>query len=90
MKQLTLAILLVFLGITAFTQHTVLLKHKQYETNFDTSLKYPKKVYWVVTKKSLTSLKDLMVVISLLSIKLFSFKLINSLNVSNSCFGIKF
>jgi endonuclease G len=54
MKQITLAILLVFLVITAFTQHTVLLKHKQYETNFDTSLKYPKKVYWVVTKKSLT------------------------------------
>jgi endonuclease G len=54
MKQITLAILLVFLSITAFTQNTVLLKHKQYETNFDTSLKYPKKVYWVVTKKSLT------------------------------------
>jgi len=57
MKRFTLFFLAVFLVLQAASQHTVLIKHKRYQADFDTVLKYPKKVYWVVTKKDITCVK---------------------------------
>lgn len=53
MKKIIALLLLALSFQLGYSQHTVLLKHKKYEAEFDTVLKYPKKVYWVVTKKDL-------------------------------------
>lgn len=57
MKNFILLFLAAFLVLEGTSQNTVLLKHKQYEAEFDTILKYPKKVYWVLTQKDLTCVK---------------------------------
>lgn len=56
MKHLTILFIGVIISITSYSQHTVTVKHKQYQTVFDTVLKYPVAVRWVVTKKSLSCL----------------------------------
>lgn len=57
MKNFILLLAGLFLLVQVQSQHTVSLKHKQYQADFDTVLKYPKKVYWVITKKDLNCVK---------------------------------
>lgn len=54
MKKLTLLVLGLVIYACSYSQHVIKLKHKQYETHFDTVLKYPVLVTWWVTKKSLS------------------------------------
>lgn len=54
MKKLTLLVLGLLLYAFSYSQNVVKIKHKQYETHFDTVLKYPVLVTWWVTKKSLS------------------------------------
>lgn len=53
MKNLIATILLLVVCISSLAQHTVFIKHKQYQTIFDTVLKYPVQVKWLVTKKDI-------------------------------------
>jgi len=53
MKKIIALLVCVLAFQLTYSQHTVLIKHKKYETEFDTVLRYPKRVYWVVTKKAL-------------------------------------
>lgn len=53
MKKITVSILLLLVCVVALSQHTVTITHKQYQTVFDTVLKYPVQVKWLVTKKDI-------------------------------------
>jgi endonuclease G len=52
MKKLLFITLGLLVSFYVSAQHTVALKHKQYQTVFDTVLKYPIEVSWVLTKES--------------------------------------
>jgi endonuclease G len=53
MKKLLFIILALLVSFYVSAQHTVIVKHKQYKTVFDTVLNYPVQVNWVLTKKSI-------------------------------------
>jgi endonuclease G len=56
MKQL-LTFVLVFLALSSQSQNTVLIINKEYQTEFDTVLKYPKVVTWWLTQQKLSCTK---------------------------------
>jgi endonuclease G len=53
MKQF-ISFLFLFAYLQSYSQNTVAIYNKKYETHFDTVLKYPKVVVWYVTKNSIT------------------------------------
>lgn len=53
MKKVIISLLLSLLCVSSFTQHTISINHKQYQTLFDTVLKYPIQVKWILTKNSI-------------------------------------